>query len=134
MDWPGVDGGALRRYLSGDVLAILAFVAIGEVQHAFPPHQYPLRFVGTAVPFLVGWVLAAPVGGAYRRSTLTSPLSAAAWALLAWLFDDGIGQLLRNTALFPGGADPIFYVVAAGAGGGLLVVWRLLAAFVARRD
>jgi hypothetical protein len=131
MDWPGVDAGAVRRYLAGDLLAILVFVAIGEVQHAFPPHQYPLRFVGTAVPFLAGWALAAPVVGAYRRSTLTTPLAAAAWALLAWLLADAVGQLLRDTAVFPGGADPIFYVVAAGAGGALLVAWRGVAAAVA---
>jgi len=128
-----VDSRAVRRFLVGDALAILAFVVVGQVQHGFPPLDYPARFAGTAGPFLAGWLVAAPVVRAYSAGVLTSVRAAAGRALLAWVAADVVAQLLRDTAAFPGSADPVFFAVASVFGGGLLVLWRSAAVLVGRR-
>lgn len=127
-----LDGSTVRRFLVGDVLAILAFVALGEVQHGVPPTAFPIRFAATAVPFLAGWVVAALPAGAYAARAGESVRSAALRAFAAWLAADAVAQLVRGTAVVPGEADPVFYVVAAAFGGGFLVAWRAVAVLAAR--
>jgi hypothetical protein len=128
-----VDRGALGRYLLADVLAVLVFVAAGELQHGFPPHQFPVRFAGTAIPFLAGYLVVAPLVGAYAPRTRHSLRSAAGLALVAWLLADLVGQLVRSTAAFPGNADPVFYAVAAAFGALALLGGRVTAWLVAER-
>lgn len=119
--------GALRRYLAGDVVAIVAFVLAGQFRHGTDPLTVPGRFPGVLAPFLLGWVLAAPAVGAYRDGTLSSWREAVGRAVLAWGVAATAAQTLRGLPAFPGDADPVFYAVTLGAGGALLVGWRLVA-------
>lgn len=122
-----LDGRSVRYFLAGDVLAVLAFVVAGEIQHNVDPVRYPMQVVDTAVPFLVGWVVAATLVGAYAAAARQSVRRATLTALLGWVLADALGQALRATSLFGGDADPIFFVVALLAPLPLMLGWRAIA-------
>lgn len=129
----GVPGGALRRYLLGDLVAISIFVVVGEISHGVDPIAQWAFVLDATIPFLLGWLVAGPLLGAYSPWSLQDPLRAAAAVVPAWLVADAIGQLIRDTDAFHGSADPVFYLVAAGVGGLLLIGWRLTVAGLAAR-
>lgn len=114
----------------GDVLALAAFVAAGRQQHLGTPIGDPVGFLDTLAPFLIGWIVAAIIGGLYTSDALLTPRRAISWTLPAWVFAVVIGIGLRATPLFTGGAAPTFVIVTFLVGGTLLVGWRALAATV----
>lgn len=117
----------------GDAAAIGAFVVAGELRHGIDPLGSPLVVAGTFAPFYIGWLAAAVVGGLYAAPTRTGLRRVALTTTGAWLAADVVGQLLRSTALFRGGAALTFAVVAFLVGGALLVGWRLAVAGVSSR-
>jgi len=121
MELTDVDERAVTRFLPGDVLAILALVLVGTIQHG---SLSPQRFAGVLLPFLVGWLAAAPLVGAYSSRAAESSRAALLLAAGTWLAGDLVGQLLRNTSLFPGDADPTFFLVMFLVGALLLSVAR----------
>jgi hypothetical protein len=123
-----VDGRAITRFLPGDMLAILGLVLIGTLEHDTLTLQ---RYAGVLLPFLVGWLAAAPLVGAYSTRAADSTRSALVLAAGTWLVGDLVGQLLRNTSLFPGNADPAFFVVLFLVGAALLSVGRFASLVVA---
>jgi len=123
-----VDGRAVARFLPGDVLAILALVLVGTIEHGTLTAQ---RYAGVLLPFLVGWLAAAPLVGAYSSRAADSTRSAFVLAAGTWLVGDLVGQLLRNTSLFPGNADPAFFVVMFLVGAALLSAGRFASLVVA---
>lgn len=123
-----VDGRAVTRFLPGDVLAILALVLVGTVEHG---SLSPQRYAGVLLPFLVGWLAAAPFVGAYSSRAVESSRAALLLAAGTWLLGDLVGQLLRNTSLFPGSADPVFFLVMFVFGTLLLSVARVASLVVA---
>lgn len=123
----GFDRTAVRRYVVGDVIAIATFVVAGEISHGIDPITQVDVVVDTFLPFLLGWVLMAPLLGGYAAGTVDDLVVAVTNVIPAWLVADGIGQVLRESPYFHGTADPIFYLVAATVGGGLLMAWRGIA-------
>ncbi len=121
MDFLDVDDDAVTWYLPGDVLAILLFVLLGELRHGGLTVE---RYAGVLLPFLIGWLIVAPVVGAYGERTVDSTRSAILLALVGWLGADFLGQVLRGTDYFPGNADPQFFLVTLLFGGLLLAVAR----------
>ncbi|MFB6124910.1 MAG: DUF3054 domain-containing protein [Halanaeroarchaeum sp.] len=117
----------LRRYAPGDLFVIAVFVAIGELAHGSNPLAVLVAFAQTAVTFGVGWVVVAPLVGAYRSETLSDRWLAIGFPVLAWVGADAIAQLLRSTRYFEGNAALSFYLVALAFGGLLLGAWRALA-------
>lgn len=117
----------------GDVLAIGTFVVVGVVHHGGHPLTAIDRVVGSLAPFLLGWAVVASLAGLYRRETAASLRDGIARAGLAWLGAASLGLVLRATPVFPGSSPPTFALVAIGAGGGLVVGWRLLAGVVLAR-
>lgn len=107
----------------GDVLAILAFVVAGMLQHGGDPANV-VELLDTALPFLIGWLPAAFFLGCYAPAVLRNSRETALRALVAWVVADLIGQGLRATSLFGGGFDVFFLLVSLAVGGLLLVVWR----------
>lgn len=126
MELTDVDERAVSRFLPGDVLAILALVLVGTIEHGSLQ-----RYAGVLLPFLVGWLAAAPLVGAYSSRAVESPRAAILLASGTWLVGDLIGQLLRNTSLFPGNADPAFFLVMFLAGTALLGALRFVSLVVA---
>ncbi|QDX41092.1 DUF3054 domain-containing protein [Salarchaeum sp. JOR-1] len=127
------DRRAVRRFTAGDVVAILAFVTVGEYQHSpflFRPSQaadLAVQLAGAAVPFLVGWLVGAWAFGAYADGVSDSWLRLGGATVGGWLVADVLGQLLRRTAFFPGDASPVFFAVAAVFGAIFLLAWRTVA-------
>lgn len=121
MSFLDIDDRAVVRYLPGDLLAILLFVFLGELQHGGLTAE---RYAGVLLPFLIGWLAIAPVVGAYGEPTADSARSAIVFALAGWLGADFLGQVLRGTEYFPGNADPQFFLVTLLFGGLLLAAAR----------
>lgn len=119
--------------LFGDLAAIGVFVVLGEISHNIDPVANPGIVVGTYVPFLIGWLLAAGAVGVYARGVAKSPRRVIVTVGGAWLVADAIAQLLRSTAYFRGDTALTFALVAAAIGGVFLVGWRLVAAELTRR-
>jgi len=117
---------------AGDVLMILAFVAIGLYEHGTTPWIEPRRLVKTLFPFLAVWVVAAPLVGAYRPVALRRYGHALLAVLVSWVLAVVVGTRIRATDLFPGGSSPEFVLVAILFGGLFLVTWRTLAVTVVR--
>jgi hypothetical protein len=107
----------------GDLVAILAFVVAGIVQHGGDPANV-VEVLGVALPFVIGWLPAAFFVGLYAPAVLRNSRETALRTLVAWVVADLIGQGLRSTALFPGDFAVPFFVVSLAVTGLLLVVWR----------
>jgi hypothetical protein len=114
-----------------DVATILFLVVLGELRHGVDVLGNPGRVLATAGPFLVGWLAAAPFVGAYSSRAVESSRAAILLASGTWLVGDLVGQLLRNTSLFPGNADPVFFLVMFLVGAVLLSVLRFASLVVA---
>ncbi|WP_232702036.1 DUF3054 domain-containing protein [Halobacterium wangiae] len=116
-----VDARAFVRFLPGDLLAVFALVLVGTMQHGSLTAE---RYAGVLVPFLVGWLVVAPLVGAYASEVLESTRSALVLGVASWLGTDFVGQVLRGTDYFPGEADPVFFLVALLFGGLFVAVTR----------
>ncbi len=100
--------------LATDVACVLVFAIVGRSSHGEMNDLVGVAW--TAWPFLVGLMIGALAGRAWRRP-LAVGTGGWVWAG-AWL----IGMLLR--ALTGAGTAPSFIVVAAIALGVLLIGWR----------
>lgn len=128
MNVTDVDERAVTLFLPGDVLAILALVLVGTLEHNTLSLQ---RYAGVLLPFLIGWLTAAPLVGAYGTRAANSTRGALVLAAGTWLLADLLGQLLRHTSLFPGNADPAFFLVMFLIGAALLSAGRFVSLVVA---
>jgi hypothetical protein len=112
----------------GDVVAILAFVGVGIVNHDGLPfllaNPAQLAFVG--LPFLIGWAIVAPLIGAYSPGAGESAKAAIPLAVRSWIAAAVIGLGLRATPAFPGDFAVTFAVVALVVGAVFLGAWRWL--------
>jgi len=114
----------------GDLAAIGLFVIAGELSHGYALPEHAGRFVGTFVPFAVGWILVGVVGNLYTEAAVAGLRKAVSWTVLAWGLAVVVAQLLRSTSLFPGNAALTFALVSFAVGGALLVTGRVLVSFL----
>jgi len=103
MNLVDVDARAFVRFLPGDLLAVLTMVLLGTMRHGSLTAE---RYAGVLVPFLVGWLLVAPLAGGYDSQVLSSTRSALVLGVASWLGADFVGQVLRGTDYFPGRPTP----------------------------
>lgn len=106
----------------GDLVLITLFVFMGQQNHGTE------GLLLTAAPFLLGWVLVAPLVGLYdgRRRDVKGTIGLTA---VAWIGAALIGQALRATEFFPGGFAITFVIVSILVGLVLLVPFRSLVAY-----
>ena len=100
----------------GDVLVISLLLTVGVINHNSVDYLSadPVGWLLTLAPFLIGWVVVAPLVGAYSPGAAESAKAAIPLALRAWIPADLIGALLRWTPFFEGGSAPLVeYVVFA---------------------
>ncbi|EMA04721.1 DUF3054 domain-containing protein [Haloferax denitrificans] len=122
-----LDAGALPIAV-GDVLAIFLLVTVGVIQHNGVSYLSadPVGWVLTAVPFLIGWLVAAPLLGAYSPGAAESAKSAVPLGVRSWLAATVVGMAIRWTPLFEGGVELTFVAVMLVLGSVALGVWRTL--------
>jgi len=108
---------------AGDVAAVVAVLVAGMRRHGVDPLAEPGHAAGVVGPFLAGWVLAAPLVGAYAAAHLrrVGP------AVNGWLLAALVGLSLRATPALPGGVTGLFGFVISGFGLVAVGGWRLLA-------
>lgn len=112
----------------GDIVVLLAFLFVGTLQHwTFEQIQAnPEIYLGAAAPFVIGWLLCAPLVGAYSPGGGSAPNSSIPLAIRSWIPAAIVGIILR-VLLVPGrGFDPIFAAIMLVGGALVLSVWRFL--------
>ncbi len=117
----------------GDVLGLLLFVVWGLYAHNLYAWQIPEHTLVTLTPFLIAWLLLAPLFCLYHRRTLRSYRRTLALLVVGWVAISSVGGLIRATAFFPGGTGMTFMLVNVVFGLIILVPWRLGVVTVLRR-
>ena len=91
---PGISRTAMLVF--GDVVAFLAFAAIGRGTHNEPTGLAAIpEIVLTAAPFAIGWFIVAPYVGAYRPDIVNEPVAMAKRTVVAWAFSWPLAMALR---------------------------------------
>jgi hypothetical protein len=122
-----LDGRATPLAL-GDLLVVAALFSAGTVHHnglAFVLAN-PGYLAGTIAPFLIGWVVAAPLLGAYAPGAAESAKAAVPLALRSWVVAVAIAMGIRATPFVSGGVQPSFVLVSLLVGLVGLAIWRTL--------
>lgn len=140
---PGMRGAASRsstRWLetrpftvlvaAGDVAVIVLLLAAGLFAHGTDPLAAPGYTLRTASPFVLGWVIAAPLFGAYGRHLRSRPTVVAGAVVGAWIGAVLLGAAIRSTGLVPGTAPPVFVAVTVAVGLPVLLPWRVAVSLV----
>ncbi|RQG95542.1 DUF3054 domain-containing protein [Natrarchaeobius chitinivorans] len=112
----------------GDVVILAAFVVLGLLMHQISPTSHPVYAIQTALPFLLAWLIVAPIVGAYASRTLRSVRRTLGVASLAWIVVSVLGAGIRATPFFHGGAPVEFVLVNLVVGLGFVLSWRILVA------
>jgi hypothetical protein len=112
----------------GDLLALLAFVLVGQADHQTLSAANPLLgALPNVVSLAVPWFVLAVLLRAYPRGaappTLPGFLGRSA---LAWVIAAPIGLAIRMLWLGRGGIPVPFLLVTLAAGGLFLLGWRLI--------
>ncbi|WP_135828524.1 DUF3054 domain-containing protein [Halorussus halobius] len=115
--------GAARLAL-GDLLVILGFLMVGELNHGVDPVASPLVVADTVAPFLAGWVVGALVFRSYAPGATRTVRSAVFRAAGAWVLAAAIGLALRATPYFHGNSPASFAMVVTSVGVASLSTWR----------
>ncbi|XVH31927.1 DUF3054 domain-containing protein [Haloferacaceae archaeon DSL9] len=108
----------------GDLLVIVGVLVIGMYQHQTLGD--PGHVAGVLAPFLIGWILIAPLIGAYSPGAAESAKAAVPLAIRSWVPASIVGFALRWTEIFPGGLEITFVAITFFLIAILLGVWRSL--------
>ena len=112
----------------GDLIALLVFLLAGTLQHWTLEQLQadPTIYLFAAGPFLVGWLLCAPLIGAYSPGGGSAPNSSIPLAIRSWIPAALVGLVIRVVAIPDRGADTVFAVIMLVGGVVVLSVWRFL--------
>lgn len=120
--------------LLGDLIAILLFIFIGQQDHATgDPNNPLLGLLRAAFPFLLMWLIVAPLVGAYPAAANISLGRLLARGLNAWLIAGSLGLLFRAYFLERAMIVPIFMFLTLTVAGGFILAWRLVFGLVWQR-
>lgn len=122
-------GRAQSRYapvvlLVGDIAALLLWVLLGLQMHRMTDGLLP-HLARVAAPFIVGWLAAAGLTGAYLPSVIRRPRTFMVLSVAAWLLAVAVGLIIRGT-VFGEGFVPVFALVTLIFTGLFLLGWRSL--------
>lgn len=118
--------------LIGDLVALFAFLAVGQYSHGYFFWEFPVRTVVVLAPFVVGWLLVAPLSGLFTRRTMASYRYTLLTVVPAWIVVSLLGGAVRKTALVPGNAPVSFLLANIVFGTLFLGIWRLVATTLLR--
>jgi len=108
----------------GDVVALLVFAAIGRGSHGEPigPAAFG-EVLYTAAPFLVGWLISAPLLGGFSPEATNTPLKMLRATAISWCAALALGAVVR--AMMVGHFSPLsFYAVTFVVALLILCGWR----------
>ncbi|MFL5627848.1 MAG: DUF3054 domain-containing protein [Ktedonobacteraceae bacterium] len=109
----------------GDVLAFLAFAAIGRGSHGEASGFAAIpQIVLTALPFAAAWFIVAPLVGAYRRDLTADPRKMAKRTALAWLLSWPVAMALRGIFVDHGIPPLSFAIITLIFNTVILLIWR----------
>ena len=108
----------------GDVVVIGLIIAYGLVSHGANPLDIPGHYLLTVAPFWLGWVITAPIAGAYSNRTRRDIRWTVLTVSVAWIGGVLIAAVVR-TSLLPGQVAPVFVAVMIGVGLITMLGWRL---------
>ena len=118
--------------LPGDILVLASVFAAGTVHHSSIELLFsdPGYVFLTVIPFLLGWLIAGPLLGAYGPRAVASAHESVIVAVQAWVFGAVVASMIRATPLFSGGASVTFFLVTLGSGAAGLAIWRAVAIWI----
>jgi hypothetical protein len=119
--------------LAGDLIAVVAFVAVGQEDHGLVNEANPvLGVLLTAGEFGVPWLIAGLLLGAFRTGDRKGRpyASLLTRSLNTWLVAAPIGILIRSYALGRAVIPTVFLVATLGFGGVFVLGWRAVFALV----
>ncbi|MGM0590286.1 MAG: DUF3054 domain-containing protein [Halobacteriota archaeon] len=122
-----IDPGTLPLAV-GDVLVLSALLTLGTINHngvSFVQSN-PGYLLATLAPFLIAWIIVAPLVGAYSAGAGESAKSSVPLAIRSWIPATLLGAAIRATPLFHGGASVVFVLVTMVTGAVGLGLWRYL--------
>ncbi|CAG9464746.1 unnamed protein product [Pedinophyceae sp. YPF-701] len=122
-DANSTDVGRVALLVAGDVAAFLIFAAIGRANHG--EGNAVAEVVGTALPFILGWLATSPLTGAYSEDAQKTQDPLNAWLITgkSWIAGVPVGLVLRGVAKGRVPPKP-FIIVAMVATLVLLGGWR----------
>ncbi len=110
---------------SGDLLAFLAFSAIGRGSHGEATGLAAIpAVIMTAAPFAIAWFIVSPFVGVYRRELVANPRKMAIRTFIAWVLSWPVAMALRG--IFVDHAVPpfTFALIALFVNAAFLLLWR----------
>lgn len=112
----------------GDMAVLLAFLLAGTLRHQTLEQLQasPEIYLFAAGPFVLGWLLCAPLVGAYSPGGGSAPNSSIPLAVRSWVPAVVVGLVVRVVALPDRGFDPVFAAVMLFGGAVVLAGWRYL--------
>jgi hypothetical protein len=114
--------------MAGDLLALLAFVLVGQADHNTINTANPLLgALPNVVPLAGSWLVVAALLRAFPKGSQQPRLSAfLGRSALAWVIAAPIGLAIRMVWLGRGDIPIPFLLVTLAAGGLFLLGWRLV--------
>ncbi|MGM0682835.1 MAG: DUF3054 domain-containing protein [Halobacteriota archaeon] len=121
-----LDRGAVPLAI-GDLIALIVLLTVGALNHTTVEFlsSNPLYLLEVYAPFLIAWVLVAPIVGAYSAGAVETAKSSVPLVIRSWIPAALVGLALR-AFVFRGGAAPAFVVVMLVTGTVVLGGWRAL--------
>lgn len=112
----------------GDLVALLLFLLAGTLQHSTVEQVSadPAIYLLAAGPFILGWVLCAPLVGAYSPGGGSAPNSSIPLAIRSWIPAAIVGLLIRQFAIPDRGVEVVFAIIMLVGGAFVLSIWRFL--------
>ncbi|ELZ33856.1 DUF3054 domain-containing protein [Halorubrum tebenquichense] len=111
----------------GDLIALMLLLTVGTLNHSSVEFltANPLYLPGVFAPFLIAWVVIAPLVGAYSAGAVETAKSSVPLAVRSWIPAAVVGLALR-AFVFRGGAELTFAAVMLVVGSVALGGWRAL--------
>ncbi len=120
----------LWTLLIGDLIVLLIFALMGRADHGMSLSAGDI--FQTALPFILGWLIVAPLMKALRPEAVQSIGRAAYKAATTWIVAGIAGLIIRSMYLHRE-IDWLFALITIGFNLVLFVVWRSLYAWIIQR-
>lgn len=120
----------LWSLLIGDLIVLLIFSIMGRADHGMTLSAGDI--FQTALPFIFGWLIVAPLMKALRPEAVQSIGRAIYKASTTWIVAGSVGLIIRSMYL-QREIDWLFALITIGFNLILFIVWRALYAWIMQK-